>query len=138
MRNWIWIGLGLLALAIIITIIVVKSNKNKEQAKKDLIPPPAPPLGTPTKKILIGGLQYISESKRATGTAFIRIAQGSEPDAGTIQKGELIIVEDAGDFSGKYKVSDIFIKDDKDAGIFINERTVSETHRPGGKIYMFR
>ncbi len=133
-----WIGLGVLVLAIIITIIAVKSNKNKEQARKDAIPPPEPPLGTPKTKTLIGGLQYIAPSKRATGKAFIRIAQGSEPDAGTIQKGQYIMVEDAGEFTGKYKVSDIWVKDDKDAGVFIMEKTVSETIRPGGKIYMFK
>ena len=131
-----WIGLGLLVLAIII-IIIVWSNKNKEEDVKDINPSPGPPLGTPKTKTLIGGLQYIAPSKRATGTAFIRIAQGSEPDAGTIQKGQYIMVEDAGEFTGKYKVSDIWVKEDKDAGVFIMEKTVSETIRPGGKIYMF-
>ena len=131
-----WIGIGVLVLAIIITIIAVQSNKKKKQAERDAIPPPAPPIFVEKERVVLGGVQYIAPSKRETGTAFIRIAQGSEPPEGTLRKGKIAELEDAGDYSGQYKISDVWSKDGKDSGFFITSRTVSETIRPGGKIYL--
>ena len=134
---WIAIAAIVLISGIALMIAINRKRNGVEKKESPVVTKKIKRVGERQKvKKYISGIQYISSSNRSTGKSFIRISQGSEPPAGTISIGDTIILEDAKDYTGTFKVNDTWVKDGQDRGIFILEKETTNQVRPGGKIYL--